>query len=325
MTEILFSSLYGQGKAKGLIGRSLHTGRIPHSFLFRGPEGVGKTQFAQALAATLNCPGRSPDSIDACGSCPSCRKYISDNHPDFQVVLPVRGAIKIDQIRELIKSLEYPPYEAALRVVVLEDVHTMRQEAANALLKTLEEPRQGNVLILTAAASQNLLSTISSRCQSIPFELLSVEDTARVLQKHEFSEDDAMLFAELSCGSPGQALNLKEQELVPLWQEVVTFLLDPSKTRGHDLLELLDLAEKMGELKLEVVVFFDLLRRSLRDLLLQDENALALYYQGERRLWRSEAIFAAQKAIDRAEQKAARNCNLRLVCEVLLFELQRFW
>ena len=86
------------------------------------------------------------------------------------MISPEKGVIKIDQIRRLTRELSYPPYESLMRVVVLEDVHTMRREAANSLLKTLEEPPENNLLILTAEASQEILATLTSRCQVVPFQ-----------------------------------------------------------------------------------------------------------------------------------------------------------
>ncbi|MFW2365488.1 MAG: DNA polymerase III subunit delta', partial [Desulforhopalus sp.] len=146
-THLCFRQLLGQEKAKKLLLRSLAADRIPHAYIFKGPDGVGKKLFARGVAMAVNC--RDTTTVGACGKCISCRKYCSMNHPDFLVIQPEKGVIKIDQVRRMTRELSYPPYESAMRVVVLEDVHTMRREAANSLLKTLEEPPEGNLLILT--------------------------------------------------------------------------------------------------------------------------------------------------------------------------------
>ena len=96
---LCFTELYGQEKAKRLFSRSLMADRVPHAYLFRGPDGVGKRLFALGVAAAINCRGRS--GAAACGNCSSCRKYRSGNHPDFLVIRPVKGVIKIEQIRQL--------------------------------------------------------------------------------------------------------------------------------------------------------------------------------------------------------------------------------
>jgi len=118
-----FSHLLGQQRAKSLLERSLGSGRIAHAYLFRGPGGVGKKLFAAAMAKALNCRTSGPAS--ACDSCVSCKKYLSENHPDYVVESPEKEAIKIERIRELTKSLSYPPYESERRVIVLENVHTI--------------------------------------------------------------------------------------------------------------------------------------------------------------------------------------------------------
>ena len=157
-----FSAVLGQDKAKKILERSITSGRIAHAYLFRGPDGVGKQLCAKIVAARINCTQKS-GTQSACGSCNSCRKYLSGNHPDITVISPEGGTIKIDRVRELCRSLSYPPYESPTRVVVVEDVHSMRPEAANSLLKTLEEPPENNVLILTAGAGRDILETIVSR------------------------------------------------------------------------------------------------------------------------------------------------------------------
>ncbi len=340
MIPILFSEICGQEKAKRLLAKAFTSRRMPHAFLFRGMSGIGKARAAQALAARVNCRSRKESkrresaeereggqNLDPCGECRPCKKYQKGIHPDFQRITPQKGAIKIEQIRRLRENLDYPPYEAEVRVTVLEDVHTMRSEAANALLKTLEEPYAGNILILTAAETQGVLSTIASRCQQITFTALSRRDTEDILIREGISRQEAALLSLLSGGSPGEALLLREYQIVPLWLEVVGFLMNPQNMQKKDgcLIELLELAAKMAELKSELPYLFALLRRWLRDLLLADEEALALYCGEYRELWAgwsSHSIFRRQEALDMAEKQIMHNCNPLLICETLLFALQ---
>jgi DNA polymerase-3 subunit delta' len=317
-----FTQLLGQEKAKRLLARSFAAGRIPHAYIFKGPEGVGKRLFARGVAGAVNC--RDTKRLGACGVCSSCKKFRSMNHPDFLLISPERGVIKIDQIRRLTKELSYPPYESKMRVVVLEDVHTMRREAANSLLKTLEEPPANNLLILTAEASQDILATLSSRCQVVPFTQLTVDDTTAILVQQGVDREAAQLLARLSEGSPGKALLFQKMEMIDLWRKLVSFLSDPEVDRDRDVGELLSFAEKMAALKEELPSLLGLLRVWVRDLLLEDVQDSA-GEPGSRTLvknWNSNELFAKLQAIDRGEKELSRNCNRNLVCEVLLFKLQ---
>jgi DNA polymerase-3 subunit delta' len=231
--------------------------------------------------------------------------------------------IKIDQIRQLTKELSYPPYESAMRVVVLEDIQTMRREAANSLLKTLEEPPENNLLILTAEASQEILATLTSRCQVVPFSRLSIADTVAILVRQGIDREAARLLARLSEGSPGKALLFQKTEMIALWRKLVSFLSDPAVEPDRDVGELLHLAETMAALKEELSSLLGLLKIWIRDLLLGDEKDNGAAQDGNPvKSWNSNELFAKLQAIDRAERELSRNCNRNLVCEVLLFKLQ---
>jgi len=313
--------IYGQKQAKELVSRSLAANRLAHAYLFKGPGGVGKQLFARTLAAAINCTEN--DGLKSCGHCGSCRKMEAGTHPDFLLVSPEKGAIKIAQIRELIKKLSFAPYEATTRVVLVEDVHSMRQEAANSLLKTLEEPPKNNILILTADSAGNILQTILSRCQTIPFYPLSTEETAKILQEHvEIDQQTAQLLARLGEGSPGKALLLNELDLLSLRETLIVFLADSSSSRDLKTGRLLLMAESMAALKGELPHFLGLLRLWLRDSLVAlygcDEAAQSSV---KRKEWNSKQYFAKLEAIDCAEKELSRNCNRTLVCEVLLFRL----
>jgi DNA polymerase-3 subunit delta' len=302
-----FAGLLGQAKAKAFLCRALAAGRIPHAYLFRGPEGVGKRLFAARMAANLNCSLAQNGA--ACGMCPTCRKFRSGNHPDFLVVGPEQGSIKIDRIRELIKALSYPPYESAMRVVLLEDVHTMRREAANCLLKTLEEPPENNLLILTAESSRAILPTIASRCQIVPFFPLPIDDTVSILKGEGLDEEAAGLLARLSEGSPGRALLFRKTEMAETREQVTAAIC--GATGDEQVGALLQMAERMAGLKENLLPFLGILRIWVRDRLMAASGPGG-----------SGGFFAMLAAIDRAEQELVRNCNRTLVCEILLFRLQ---
>lgn len=317
MTEqtapLSFAAILGQDKAKKILTRSLISGRIAHAYLFRGPDGVGKQLCARVVAARINCTGSG--TRRPCGSCSSCRKYISGNHPDIVIISPEGGTIKISRVRELCRSLSYPPYESAMRVVIIEDVHTMRIEAANALLKTLEEPPDNNLLILTAEASRGVLPTIVSRCQTIPFYGLSNEQTKTVLRKFRpgLELPDAELLSRLAEGSPGQALLLEEKGIIEIWKEVVNAVQTRTGDSSESISSLLSLADTLSALKDNLIPLFGLLRIWIRDQMVGEAGTSSS----------TTGVHQARlAALERAEQQLSRNCNRVLVCEVLLFNLQ---
>lgn len=321
-THRCFRHLLGQEKAKKFLLRSLGADRIPHAYIFKGPDGVGKKLFAHGVAMAVNC--RDQTGVGACGRCVSCLKYRSKNHPDFLVIQPERGVIKIDQIRRMSRELGYPPYESTMRVVVLEDVHTMRREAANSLLKTLEEPPQGNLLILTAESSREVLATLSSRCQVVPFFHLSHNDTVTILVQQGVDQKAAPLLARLSEGSPGAALRFQKTEMVRLCREIIDLLTDPGVDPDRDVGTLLLMAEQMALLKDDLPALLGLLKVWLRDLLVGESSWCVGGEKGvaAAKSCSSGQLFAKLQAVEQAEQQLLRNCNRNLVCEVLLFTLQ---
>jgi len=314
---------YGQHQAKNLLSRSLAGDRLAHAYLFRGPEGVGKQLFARGIAAAVNC--KAAIGLSACGVCASCKKLISGSHPDFLLVSPDKGAIKIAQIRNLIKALSFAPYEAETRVILIEDVHTMRPEAANSLLKTLEEPPDNNLSILTADSAGNVLQTIISRCQSIPFYGLTHSDTTKILlqQDDTLDSETAMLLAKLGEGSPGKAQLFHRKDLIDFWKKLLALLNEPVDEGDGDLGKLLLMAESMAALKEDLPHLFSLIKLWIRDCLLVCHGQLpADEVVNTRKDWNSEQFFAKLQVIAQAEKELGRNCNRTLVCEVLLFRLR---
>lgn len=161
-----FRHITGQDRAKKLLQTALRTGKVSHAYLFAGPIGSGRKAMAHAFAQALLCE-RGGD--DACGECLSCRKIEHGNHPDIHVVSPTGATVKIEQIRELQRELSYRSAGAGYKIYVIEDSETMTVQAANSLLKFLEEPLSPVVAILIASGPQAVLPTIRSRSQLIAF------------------------------------------------------------------------------------------------------------------------------------------------------------
>ncbi len=327
--DLSFAALIGQQKAKDLLGRALAGRRLAHAFLFRGPDGVGKKKAAELLAARLNC--QHPAGLEVCGRCPSCRKFATDNHPDFLHIRPDGQLIKINQVRELKTALTLAPFEGGTRVVLLEDVHTMRREAANSLLKTLEEPPPGNLFVLTADESRPLLSTITSRCQTVPFFGLPADEMGtHLVARLGLSREEALTLCGVAEGSLGRAERLVRLGLLDLRRELVEKLMACRAEEPETVATVFGLAEKAAALKEELADLLLLLRSLFRDLLLLadglgeqrciNRDLLPLLAANAGR-WPAEALFRRLRRIEQSERELRRNCNRALVCEVLFFEL----
>jgi len=232
-----FSEIIGQEKAKRFFRRVMSEERIPHAYLFTGIAGSGKTSAATALAMVLNC--RRPTDIEACGTCPPCRQMAGGNFPDFISIKPDGQNIKIEQIRELNRRLSFAPVSARYRVCVIQQAEAMTSEAANSFLKTLEEPPPGNILVLNAVEPLNLLPTIVSRCQRIPFQPLPVEEMIEwLVREKDLNRQKATIAARASGGSLGHALRISEDVFLEKRKAWISRLLELPRLSKGDALEM---------------------------------------------------------------------------------------
>lgn len=194
-----------------LQGQVAH-GQQRHAYLITGPQGVGRRTLGLRLAQALNCPQPMAEGVP-CGSCRTCRLILRMQHPDLSIVQAeeLGGILKVDQVRELQRSLSLAPYEARFRVALLLRFEEANQNAANALLKVLEEPPPQVVLVLTAESTENLLETIVSRCEVIRLRPLPLEQVQAGLQSRwGVPPEQAQLLAHVSNGRVGYAVQVQE-------------------------------------------------------------------------------------------------------------------
>ena len=214
-----FFEIKGHTRQKEILSRAYKSGKMAHSYIFSGPEGVGKKFLAKELAKALNCDRKVSDTvdlirpeaegtIDSCGNCHSCESLEAGNHINYVYVEGEKGIIKIEKAREILKTLSYK-VDSGKRVVIIDDAHTLNHAAQNALLKTLEEPPSNTVLILVTSRVQDFLTTILSRCQRIQFGALE-EDIIRdvLLEDEGIDAVRANAIARLSEGSFKRAFQI---------------------------------------------------------------------------------------------------------------------
>jgi DNA polymerase III subunit delta' len=202
-----FSSILGHDRQKQMLSTLVGREKLPHALLFAGAEGIGKRSLAVEFVRNLFCEERR-----GCGSCHPCRSLAVGQHPDL-TILPGEQSIKIDELRAIRKDVFEPPYEAAVRAILIDNAEMMTREAANALLKTLEEPPPSNIFILISAREQEIPLTIRSRCMRIGFGPLSRELVTRYFEKTlRIEHAQAELLADLSNGSIAAGLFWQDKD-----------------------------------------------------------------------------------------------------------------
>ncbi len=224
-----FKEILGQGIPIAILKNSLKAERVAHAYLFLGEEGVGKRLAALNLAKALNC---EKNSVDACDCCPSCRKIERFFHPDVKWFEPdgLSQTIKLEHILELQREIYLKPFEGRKKVFILLEAERMNREAANAFLKTLEEPPGESILILISASSDKLLPTIKSRCQPVRFSLIPPEMVERFLRENlDCKADEARSLSLVSGGRLGEAVRLKKEGILEEKEKILDLVLDKNE------------------------------------------------------------------------------------------------
>lgn len=344
-----FPGIFGQPRAIAVLAAALRADRVPHAYLFEGPDGVGRRAAALALAQGLNC---LEPADDACGACRPCRKIAAGQHPDVQVLAPEGqsggGVYLVDQVRTLARDLAFRPFEGRRKVAVLERAEALGPVAGNALLKTLEEPPASSHLILLAPGRHSLLPTVASRCQAVTFRPLETADLLRILEARglpaapdgSWDRAGAVQAAALADGSAGRAAALAEAGGLGGRRALIEQVAHLSRRRVD---ELFRVAEGLAADKDALPGHLEVLRGWLRDLLVAqaapvgqvpagtpegprfavpllhgDLAELVAAQAADRRL---DDLAAGLAAIDAARAALRRNANRTLIVEQLLLKL----
>ena len=223
-----WQGIHGHDDVVEIFRRSIQRGRLGSTFLFVGPAGIGKRTFALKFAQAILCARSEPERFDPCGECPDCQQVLAGTHPDVeQVSKPAdRSFIPIDlligdkqhRMREgLCARIALRPSRGRRKVAILDDADYLSIDGANCLLKTLEEPPSGSILILIGTSEQRQLPTIRSRCQVVRFQTLDASVAAQLLIEQQVvaDDDEAMRLAQAANGSLTRAAEMVAPEL---WQ-----------------------------------------------------------------------------------------------------------
>jgi DNA polymerase III subunit delta' len=338
-----FASLVDQKRPVRLLTAAILSGKLPHAFLFTGLEGIGKKTAATAFAMACNCIKLQEHSVNAsnkdalvdrldnnviepCGRCRSCKKIISKNHPDIHIVKPSGEILKVDQIRELCRKLSLKPYEARIRIAVIADAHRLNAEAGNTLLKTLEEPPDHTVFILTASQTSDLLPTITSRCQHIRFNPISRNSLETYIENHfGLAPGQAAAIASMAGGSMTRAETMAQTD----WLSKRKWIINEMEALPAQSINFcLAFAEALSKNKDWVFTAFEIMKNWLRDITVFKDCPEKIINMDL-----SDKIKAASKqvpvgllisklhAIEKAERDIKANANLRLTLDALVITL----
>lgn len=321
-------NLVGHEWAVDMLKKHVIHGTARHAYLFAGAPGLGRRTLALRFAQALNC--RTPvEAGIPCGQCRDCKQIEAMHHADLTIVQADSegGTLKVDQIREARRSLTLKPYQANYRVALFLRFQQANDNAANALLKTLEEAPSYAVLILTADNPEQLLPTIVSRCEVLRLRPLTIDNIQSALENRGMETGQARLIAHISGGRFGYALRLRENET----------LLEIREERLNDLQSLISAS------RVEKFAYADKLARDKesmrqavliwlsywRDVLLRSAQAETPLVNVDRNVEIEELagrldLSVARRAVSNFEdvlEKMERNVNSRLLAEVLLLDL----
>lgn len=328
-----FADITGHERPISILQTTLCNGRLAHAYLFYGEPRVGKLMTAVRFAQALNCEQPSPAGLqDGCGRCRSCLQIVARTHPDYFVIEPDRDAatpqIKIEQVREIEQQFVYRPLIGERKICLIDDADRLTIGAANALLKTLEEPPGHSLFILVTSRPHALPITIRSRCQALRFTTPArTQVEAALILKRELPPADARFLAVFADGRIGEALTMNVADVRARQQECLTLVNPDGLTSSATILSAAESLAKTdrGE---ETLAW---LARWIRDLvvvMVDGDHDQILHFDRLADLRRYaqradlDALLSLLNDIERIEQQATRRLNVQMALETMLLRLR---
>ena len=320
-----FKDIIGHEKTIEVLGKIIKERHINHSYLFEGEESIGKRKVAYAFAKTLLC---RQQGIKPCNSCISCYKFDRNSHPDFFVIEPVDGLIRVSQIEDMIRLTTTLPLESSRKVFIIDDSHKMHEKGKNKLLKILEEPPAYINFILISSSPNQLLPTTLSRLQTINFHPVKHDKIIDLLvNQYKKSHDEARYIAEFSKGSIGKSIEYsmddsffeRRDEII----NIIESLVNGDKVRAFSTIDFFNVNKEIIDEIIDIFLFW------FRDLLLFKElgrnnlllNKDKLENLSSQSKVNSNKINDIIVRVQETKQNIRRNVNYQLAIETMLLNI----
>ena len=325
-----FKNIIGQEKAVDLLLKSLKEDKIFPSYIFMGADGVGKKYTAIEFAKAINCLNLSND-FEVCEKCSSCNKINKVCSPDLKIIEPIKGSIRIEQIRELRREINLKPFENRKKIYIIDHAEAMTLEASNCLLKTIEEPPDYAIMILICSKLDSVLPTIVSRCQLIKFKLIGYLEIMEVVlsNKVEIEKDKAKLISKLAQGSISKALKLiSDKEYFKRREKILDYLtlILPGKYNDNLFTNMEQILTEMNKTEetLDIILFW------YYDILLVKELGIQEYIKNidklkiikeKSKVYSREMLIDILDYIEQIQEFMKRNINKHLILERLYLKI----
>lgn len=323
-----FKDVIGHEKVIEHLKTALNKQKVSHAYIFQGEPGSGKKMLAGLFAQTLQCEEHGEEP---CGKCKSCLQAISNNHPDIIKVTHEKASMGVDDIRTQVNNdIGIKPYSSQYKIYIIDDADKMTEQAQNAILKTIEEPPSYAVIMLLVSNINKLLPTILSRCVTLNLKPVSERKIEEFLmQEYQVPDYNAQISAKFSQGNVGKAIRYSNsQEFIESKDRILHLLKYADSMQVYELLEGI---KDLGERKLEIYDYIDMMVLWYRDILLYKvtKNPNLLLFRDEYSHIKKKAeecgyegIETIINAMEKTKERLRANVNFEIAMELLLLVIK---